>query len=213
MDPGWSDRDEAVAARLTALARSGMLNRPIALAGFMGVGKTTLGRRLAELLDRPFYDTDRYVEETWGRCVDDFFATGEEPEFRRLEANAVAELTRRGPAVIALGGGVLLSQPSRLLLRERSLLVHLHVPWSELREHLSELVDTRPLLRGKSMAEIHQLYLQRLATYRAATLRVTVSRRSLAEAATALLEALRALEAGSGPAPSSTSRARPAGLA
>src|SRR5579875_2742092 len=89
MDPGWSDRDEAVAARLTALARSGMLNRPIALAGFMGVGKTTLGQRLAEVLDRPFYDTDRYVEETYGRRVDDFFVAGEELEFRRLEARAV----------------------------------------------------------------------------------------------------------------------------
>src|SRR5579875_1327452 len=124
MDPGWSDRDEAVAARLTALARSGMLNRPIALAGFMGVGKTTLGQRLAEVLDRPFYDTDRYVEETYGRRVDDFFVAGEELEFRRLEARAVADLTCRGPAVIALGGGVLLNRHSRLLLRERSLLIH-----------------------------------------------------------------------------------------
>ncbi|HZV53126.1 MAG TPA: shikimate kinase [Candidatus Dormibacteraeota bacterium] len=200
MEPGWSDREEAVAAGIAALARSGMLNRPIALAGFMGVGKTTLGRRLAKVLDRPFYDTDRYVEETYGRCVDDFFAAGEESEFRRLEAEAVAELTRRGPVVIALGGGALLSRPSRLLLRERAFLVHLHVPWKELREHLAELAESRPLLRGRSTAEIHRLYLKRLATYRTAPLRITVDRRNPVEAATALLDALRALETGPGPA-------------
>jgi shikimate kinase len=198
MEPGWSDRDEALAAGVVALARTEMLCRPIALAGFMGVGKTTLGRRLAELLDRPFYDTDRYVEETCGRDVDGFFAAGEESEFRRLEAEAVAELTARGPAVIALGGGALLSPPSRLLLRERSLLVHLHVPWGQLRERLAELAASRPLLRGRSMIEIHQLYLRRLATYRTAPLRVTVGRADPAAAATALLDALRALEVGPG---------------
>lgn len=193
MDAGWSDRDDAVAAELASLARSGMYRRSIALAGFMGVGKTSLGQLLAELLDRPFYDTDDYVEETAGRTVDSFFPD-EETEFRRREADAVEELLGRGPGVIALGGGALLNERSRRALRERSLLVHLHVPWRDLSARIPSLIATRPLLRGKSLPEIHRLYLVRLSTYREAALRISIGRRGAAEAAADVLRALRSLE-------------------
>ncbi len=148
------------------------LERPIALAGFMGAGKTTVGRLLADRLQRPFYDTDSYLEATSGRTVDDFFLKQEEPEFRRLEAAAVAELLTRGPAVIALGGGALLDPQSRDVLRERALLVHLDVPWEDLSDRLSTLVDTRPLLRGKTLAEIHRLYTERRPTYASAAVHI-----------------------------------------
>jgi shikimate kinase len=183
-----------VAAHIASLAQSGMLRRPIALAGFMGVGKTTLGRMLAELLERPFFDTDAHVEDGSGRRIDDFFLAGQQADFRRLEAAAVAELVTRGAVVIALGGGALLDDGSRALLRERSLLVHLHVPWRDLRSRVPELVATRPLLRGKSLAEIHRLYLVRLSTYRAAALRVTIGQDSAAGALSDVLVALRSLE-------------------
>jgi shikimate kinase len=175
-------------------AESGVLRRPIALAGFMGVGKTTLGRMLAGVLERPFFDTDTYVEERSGRRIDDFFLAGQEAEFRRSEAEAVADLVSRGAVVIALGGGALVDDQSRALLLERSLLVHLHVPWRELKEHVPALVATRPLLRGKSLAEIHRLYLVRLSTYRKAALRITIGHRGAADALSEVLVALRSLE-------------------
>ncbi len=193
MNPGWSDRDEAVAAELASLARSERYKRPIALAGFMGVGKSTLGPLLAEVLERPLYDTDSYVERIAGRPVHTFFPN-EELEFRRLEAKAVAELVGRGPSVIALGGGALLDKQSRTTLRNRSLLVHLHVPWRELRGDVPALVASRPLLQGRTLAEIHELYLIRLDTYRHAALRITVGRQGAALAAADVLRALRSLE-------------------
>lgn len=196
MELVWSDTEEAVAAELASLARSRMFRRPIALAGFMGVGKSTLGRLLAELLERPFFDTDSHVAAHSGRSIVDFFVSGQEAEFRRLEAEAVAELLAGPPAVVALGGGALLDDGSRRLLRRESLLVHLHVPWNELREHVPGLVATRPLLQGKSLAEIHRIYLSRLATYRSASLRITVGHRSATQAASEVLAALRSLEAG-----------------
>ena len=157
----------------------------------MGVGKTTIGRLLAERLARPFYDTDSYVEAATGRSVDDFFLTQQEPEFRQREADAVKELVANGAVVIALGGGALLNASSRSLLRERSMLVHLHVPWNELRQRIPSLMATRPLMRGRTMNEIHQLYLDRQATYRSAALRLDIGHRSPAEAAAEILLTVR----------------------
>jgi shikimate kinase len=185
--------DEAAAARIASLAPSGRLSRPIALAGFMGVGKTTLGRMLAELLGRPFFDTDTHVEQRTGRRIDDFFLADQEGDFRRLEAEAVAELVGRGAVVIALGGGALLDDHSRVLLRDRSLLVHLDLPWRELRARVPELVATRPLLRGKSLTEIHRLYLARLPTYRIAAARITIGNQSPAGTLSEVLVALQSL--------------------
>lgn len=205
MDRAWSDRDEAMAAELASLARSNLYQRPITLAGFMGVGKSTLGLLLSEVLERPFYDTDGYVEEATGRTVDSFFPT-DEPEFRRHEADAIVALLGRGPSVIALGGGALLNDRSRALLRAESLLVHLHVPWRDLRHHVPSMIASRPLLRGKTMAEIHRLYLIRLATYRQSSLRVTVGREGAAAAAADVLRTLRALEPQRGRNESATPR-------
>jgi shikimate kinase len=171
--------------------RSDLSGRPIALAGFMGVGKTTVGRLLAERLDRQFYDTDSYVERATGRSVDDFFLKHQEPEFRQREAEAVIDLVAKGAVVIALGGGALLNDGSRSLLRERSLLVHLHVPWNELSQRVPSLIATRPLMRGRTLAEIHQLYLERQATYQSAAVRINIGRRSPAEAAAEVLRAVR----------------------
>lgn len=170
-------------------------SRPIVLAGFMGAGKTTVGELVAAHLGRAFYDTDRVVEETAGRPVDDFFAAGEEPLFRRLEAEAVASLLDRGPVVIALGGGAMMDARTRALLREHAFLVHLHVPWAQLRPRLPELVANRPLLRGRSTAAVQRLYRSRLEGYAAAELRVVASRRSAAEVAAEVLTAISAARA------------------
>jgi shikimate kinase len=165
-------------------------SRPIAMAGFMGVGKSTLGRRLAAELERPFHDTDDLVEESSGRTIPDFFSSGEEGLFRRLEASAVRELIARGPVVIGLGGGALMDQESRRLLERESLLIHVHVPWPELRSRLDSLAATRPLLQGRSAQEIHTLYLSRLPTYGGAALTVNVSGDSTDEALEEILRRL-----------------------
>jgi shikimate kinase len=178
-------------ASIASTGRPDLNGRPIALAGFMGVGKTTVGRLLAESLGRPFFDTDNYVEAAAGRTVEDFFLKHQEPEFRRREADAVEELVTKGPVVIALGGGSLVDDKSRSLLRERSVLVYLHVPWNELRQRIPSLIATRPLMRGRTLAEIHQLYLDRQATYESAAVRINIGRRSPAEAAAEVLRAVR----------------------
>jgi shikimate kinase len=164
--------------------------RHIALVGFMGSGKSSLGRPVAEALGRPFFDTDTEVERR-GRTIVDFFAAGEEVAFRALEAQVVRELVDGPPAVLALGGGALQNDGSRALLAQRSLLVHLVVPWEAIRAALPRLVATRPLLQGRSELEIHQLFLRRERAYAVAHLRVEVPRGDVAIAAEHLLAELR----------------------
>lgn len=174
---------------LAGRASARLAGRPVALAGFMGAGKSSVGPLLAEALGRPFYDTDGRVEEVAGRTVDSFFPA-EEREFRRREAEAVADLLGRGPSVIALGGGALLDAGTLELLRRRSVLVHLDVAWRELRGRIPALVASRPLLRGRPLEEVRRLYLARQETYRQATVRVAIGRRGPAEAAFEVLRAL-----------------------
>jgi shikimate kinase len=164
--------------------------RHIALVGFMGSGKSSLGAPVAAALGRPFFDTDTEVERR-GRTIVDFFAAGEEPAFRALEAAVVRELVEGPPAVLALGGGALQNDGSRALLVQRALIVHLVVPWEAIRAALPVLVATRPLLQGRSELEIHQLFMRRERTYAVAHLRVEVPRGDVATAAAHLLAELR----------------------
>ena len=170
--------------------RMAAAERHIALVGFMGSGKSSLGPPIAQALGRPFFDTDTEVERR-GRTIVDFFAAGEEPAFRALEAEIVRELVAGPPAVLSLGGGALQNDGTRALLAERSLMVHLVVPWEVVRAALPVLVATRPLLQGRSELEIHQLFMRRERSYAAAHLRVEVPRTDVAAAATHVLAELR----------------------
>jgi len=165
--------------------------RPIALAGFMGVGKSSVGRLVAAELGRCFVDTDEEAQSIVGRSIVDCFQSGDEAVFREAEAMAVQQAVATGAGVIALGGGAVLRDDSLTLLLDKTLLVYLHVPWSELRDWLPQMAATRPLLQGKTIPEIHRLYLSRLSTYRRAHLQVWVRRTSAAEAARRVLRALR----------------------
>src|SRR5438445_7485354 len=135
----------------------------IALAGFMGVGKSTVGRLLATELSRSFVDTDEVAQLRIGRSIVECFQAGDEAIFREAEAEAVREALAGRPSVIALGGGATMREDTRALLLEKALLVHLHVPWEEVEKWISDYASPRPLLQGKSVQEIHELYLSRRA--------------------------------------------------
>ncbi len=93
------------------------LSRHVALIGFMGSGKTTLGRELAERIGRPFYDLDWFIESRAGMTISELFRERGEAEFRRLEEEAASLLEAEPPEVIALGGGALGSHLTRERLR------------------------------------------------------------------------------------------------
>jgi 3-dehydroquinate synthetase/shikimate kinase len=100
------------------------LNRHLALAGFMGAGKTTLGEEVARRLGRPFVDLDDEIERRTGSTITELFASSGEAGFRELEERIAAEtLAAAEPTVVALGGGAVLGESTRERLRQRALTV------------------------------------------------------------------------------------------
>ncbi|MDP9039059.1 MAG: shikimate kinase [Acidobacteriota bacterium] len=92
--------------------------RRVVLVGFMGAGKTTIGRLLAERLGWEFLDLDAYIESRAGESVREIFAVHGEPHFRRLESGALASALGRSHVVLALGGGTPETLTNRLLLEQ-----------------------------------------------------------------------------------------------
>jgi shikimate kinase len=182
-------------------SRGDCLARHLALIGFMGAGKSTLGRAIAREMGRPCFDTDHEVESRLGRTIVDLFAAGEEAMFRRVEAEVVNDLVRRPPAVLALGGGALHDSGTRATLFDRCFVVHLFVSWADVRRALPTLVANRPLLQGRSESDIHELYLKRQGTYANAHLRVDAPRGDVTAAAKHVLSLLTAAGAAPGHPP------------
>ena len=142
-------------------------DRPVALVGLMGVGKTTVGRRLAALWAVPFLDADAEVEQAARRSVSDIFSDLGEPAFRDGERRVIARLLEGGPQVLATGGGAFVQADTREILRAGALVVWLKAEPDVLARRVARR-DTRPLLRGRDPLEVlvelarvrHPLYAQ-----------------------------------------------------
>jgi shikimate kinase len=101
---------------------------PIFLIGFMGAGKTTVGRELARQLDYVFLDLDELIARQVGKSVQEIFAELGEAEFRRLEREAIRSCEQLTRAVVALGGGAYVSKENRVLLRKIGRTIWLDCP-------------------------------------------------------------------------------------
>ncbi|HEY5334057.1 MAG TPA: shikimate kinase [Solirubrobacterales bacterium] len=185
-----SAAEEVAVREMQVAARQRLLDRPISVIGFMGAGKTSLGRALGKELGRPFHDTDRVIERTHGRPIVDYFAAGEEAVFRELESQTVAELVRADPAVIALGGGTLDAGLNRDLIFGKTFAVHLVVSWAAVRREMRQLAGGRPMMNNRSEADLHELFLRRQRTYSPAHLRISPPRGDVKKAAAYVISCL-----------------------
>lgn len=122
--------------------------KPIVLVGLMGVGKTTVGRRLAQRLSLPFVDADHEIEAAAGMTITDIFDRFGEPYFRDGERRVIARLIDGTPKVIATGGGAFLNEETRTLILDQAMAVWLHAVPEILADRVQRR-DTRPLLRGR----------------------------------------------------------------
>ena len=127
--------------------------RTIALVGLMGVGKSSVGRRVATALKMPFVDADVEIEAAAGRSVTDIFADMGETEFRAGEHRVIKRIVEGDPVVLATGGGAFMHDGTRTLLKARTVTVWLQAELDVLAERATRR-DTRPLLRGKDPMEV-----------------------------------------------------------
>jgi len=127
--------------------------RTIVLVGLMGVGKSSVGRRLAAALELPFRDADSEVEAAAGRTIPEIFADLGEAAFREGERRVIARLLEQPPHVLATGGGAFMSPETRELIKSKAISVWLKAELDVLARRVGRK-ETRPLLTGKDPLEV-----------------------------------------------------------
>jgi shikimate kinase len=127
--------------------------RTIVLVGLMGVGKSSVGRRLANALGVPFRDADSEVEAAAGRSIPEIFSELGEPAFRDGERRVIARLLDGPPHVLATGGGAFMSPETRALIKQKAVSVWLKTDLAVLARRVARK-DTRPLLAGKDPMQV-----------------------------------------------------------
>ena len=120
--------------------------RSIVLVGMMGVGKSSIGRRLAARLNIPFVDADTEIEKAAGMSIPDIFARHGEADFRSGEARVIARLLDGGPQVLATGGGAVMNADTRAAIKTKGVSVWLSAEFDVLMRRISKRKNDRPML-------------------------------------------------------------------
>lgn len=166
------------------------IDRPVVLVGLMGVGKSTVGRRLAAMLGRGFVDADDAIEEAAQRKIAEIFEEFGEAYFRDGERRVIARLIEDRAGVIATGGGAFVDPQTRELILDQAIAVWIDCDIDTLVERTSRR-DTRPLLRNGDPKDILTgLFNERQKYYRQAQVRVVSEDGPHADTAKAIIEGI-----------------------
>src|SRR5215472_15038717 len=148
-------------------------DRSIVLIGMMGVGKSSIGRRLGARLGIPFVDADAEIERAAGMSSTDIFARHGEAAFRSGEARVIARLLNGGPQVLATGGGAVMNPATRALIQERGVSIWLSAELELLLRRISKSKAERPMLQtADPAATLRELLAAREPIYAQADLTV-----------------------------------------
>jgi shikimate kinase len=140
--------------------------RNIILCGFMGSGKTTIGKLLAKKLRLSFLDVDDYIAQKAQMSIPDIFSRCGEAHFRDLEHDALSVLGRKGGHVLATGGGALTFERNIPPARESGRVIYINPGFDECYRRIA--ASDRPLVRGHTKEQLEALYAERDPLYRAA---------------------------------------------
>ena len=144
----------------------------IYLIGFMGAGKTTVGRELAARIDAPFFDLDELIEAAEKTTIKEIFATQGEPYFRKRERDILRATRNLELAVIASGGGTFTFDENIQFIQSEGLSVYLSAPYALLRSRIGDKAAERPMFRDDLSA--HELYANRIRYYRMADITLEI---------------------------------------
>jgi shikimate kinase len=161
--------ERASAAAILALLGS----RSIVLVGMMGVGKSSIGRRLAARLGVPFIDADAEIEKAAGMSIADIFARHGEADFRSGEARVIARLLDGGPQVLATGGGAVMNADTRAAIKAKGVSIWLSAEFDVLMRRINKRKNDRPMLQtADPAATLRELLVAREPVYALADLTV-----------------------------------------
>jgi len=161
----------------------------LVLVGFMGAGKTTVGRVLAALTGREFVDLDQSIEEKAKTSIKNIFAVQGEEYFRALESEALEAMLKRTNCVVATGGGIVGRAKNWKVMRRLGAVIYLENDWETIVSRIADCPD-RPLVTGKDLENVRALFAQRQPLYEQADLRVAVKNQEPSEVALTIVEML-----------------------
>ncbi len=144
-----------------------VLKRHLFLVGFMGAGKSSVGKLLAKRLDTLFVDLDEVIVKTCGQSINEIFARHGEEYFRDVETDALRCLDYRQPVVVATGGGILERRGNADIIRSKGVMIYLDASWETVYRRISTS-SNRPILQQKTVEEVRSLFQRRQAAYRCA---------------------------------------------
>jgi shikimate kinase len=157
----------------TAAIMARLAGRSIVLVGMMGVGKSSIGRRLAARLNVPFVDADTEIEKAAGMSIADIFARHGEADFRSGEARVIARLLDGGPQVLATGGGAVMNADTRAAIKAKGVSIWLSAEIDVLMRRINKRKNDRPLLQtADPAARLRELLAEREPVYALADLTV-----------------------------------------
>lgn len=146
--------------------------RPVVLVGLMGAGKSTIGKKMAAMLDLPFFDLDTEIENVSRMSVTELFASYGEPEFRDLERRVMQRLLEGGSMILATGGGAFMNEQTRENIASAGISVWLNAELDVLMERVLRRQD-RPLLKNDDpRAVMQKLMTERYPVYATADLSI-----------------------------------------
>ena len=171
-----------------------MPDRPVILTGFMGSGKSSVGKVLAEKLSCRFIDLDAEIVAAAGLSINEIFARDGEDAFRGLECAQLERILSSGEeCVIATGGGVVIRQQNRELMRKRGVIVNLKVTLEQVLDRLQGCSE-RPLLAGEKAPERVRVLMEgREQLYADADIRIDTNGKSVEDVAAVILCRLKGL--------------------
>ena len=148
-------------------------SRSIVLVGMMGVGKSSIGRRLAARLGVPFVDADSEIEKAAGMSIADIFARHGEADFRSGEARVIARLLDGGPQVLATGGGAMMNADTRAAIKAKGVSIWLSAELDVLMRRINKRKNDRPMLQtADPAATLRELLVAREPVYAQADITV-----------------------------------------
>ncbi|NAP01668.1 AAA family ATPase [Halomonas sp. MG34] len=164
--------------------------KSIALTGFMGVGKTSIGQALAKKTGRQLIDIDAEIEKVHQLPVPEIFRKYGEEYFREKEKEMIQSYSQEKKKVLSLGGGAFLQPEVREICMASCYVIHLELSWDKWVDRCEQLIETRPVLQGKSLDEMKTLFHAREKIYQEYHLKINTDHLSIDEAADEIIQLL-----------------------